>query len=319
MSLLITFLFSAMACWLISFPVVWVLKVFKIGQSIRQEGPSSHLMKAGTPTMGGIAIMVAILLFIIILINIDMELKYFALVLLFLAFSMLGFVDDLIKIRTRHNEGLTSRQKLFWQFVFAAIFALLLIWTGHNSDVSGILKQLHFDVPWIYFPFICLVIVGTANAVNLTDGLDGLAAGTLTVAFSAFAVISFYIQANDPGVVTSAAAGACFAFLWFNIYPAEVFMGDVGALGLGALLAGVAVILHMEIVLAIIGGVFLIEALSVIAQVSFFKAFGKRLLKMAPLHHHFELLGMSEPLVVAMFVVFGILFAIAGVVCSGIL
>jgi len=319
MSLVITFFFSAIACWLISFPVVWVLKVFKIGQAIRQEGPSSHLMKAGTPTMGGIAIMITVILFVIILINIDIDMKYFALVLLFLAFSVLGFVDDMIKIRTRHNEGLTENQKLFWQFVFSAIFAFLLIWTGHNSGVTGILKFLHFDIPWIYFPFICLVVVGTANAVNLTDGLDGLAASTLTVAFSAFAVISYNIQVTDPGVVTAAAAGACFAFLWFNVYPAEVFMGDVGALGLGALLAGIAVILHMELILVIIGGVFLIEALSVIAQVSFFKAFKKRIFRMAPLHHHFELMGMSEPLVVAMFVVLGILFAIAGVVCSTII
>jgi phospho-N-acetylmuramoyl-pentapeptide-transferase len=319
MNLVITFFFSAIACWLISFPVVWALKVFKVGQAIRQEGPSSHLMKAGTPTMGGIAIMITIILFVVILINIDIDLKYFALVLLFLAFSVLGFVDDLIKTQTRHNEGLTESQKLFWQFVFAAIFAFLLLWTGHNSGVTGILKQLHFDLPWIYFPFICFVVVGTANAVNLTDGLDGLAASALTVAFSAFAIISFNIQANDPGVVTAAAAGACFAFLWFNIYPAEVFMGDVGALGLGSLLAGVAVILHMELILAIIGGVFLIEALSVIAQVFSFKAFKKRILRMAPLHHHYELLGMSEPMVVAMLVAFGILFAIAGVVCSAII
>ena len=314
-----TFFFSAIACWLISIPVVWALKVFKIGQSIRQEGPSTHLMKAGTPTMGGIAIMVTILLFVIILINIDIELKYFALVLLFLAFSILGFVDDLIKIRTRHNEGLTGRQKLFWQFIFAAMFAALLIWTGHNNGVTGILKQLHFDIPWIYFPFICLVVVGAANAVNLTDGLDGLAASTLMIAFSAFAAISYYIQANDPGIISAAAGGACFAFLWFNLYPAEVFMGDIGALGLGSLLAGVAVILHMEILLAIIGGVFVIEALSVILQVGFFKAFNKRIFKMTPLHHHFELLGMSEPLVVAMFAIFGILFAIAGLVCSTII
>ncbi len=319
MSLVITFFFAAIACWLISIPMIWVLKVFRIGQNIRQEGPSSHLMKAGTPTMGGIPIIVTILLFVVILINIDIDLKYFALVLLFLAYAALGFVDDLIKIQKRQNEGLTGRQKLFWQFLFAALFASILVWRGHNDSVEGILKLIYFNNPWVYFPFTCLIVVGTANAVNLTDGLDGLAAGTLAIAFSAFAVISYCIQSNDPGIICAASAGAAIAFLRFNIYPAEVFMGDVGSLGLGALLAGVAIILHKELALAVIGGVFLIEALSVMAQVSFFRMFKKRIFRMTPLHHHFELLGMSEPLVVTLFVILGVIFAIAGVWCSTVL
>jgi len=318
MNLVMTFFFSAIACWLISVPVVWALKVFKIGQNIRQEGPSSHIMKAGTPTMGGIPILLTILIFLVILINVDIDPKYFALVLLFLAYSALGLIDDVIKIKKRQNEGLTGRQKLFWQFLFAAIFASILIWRGHNDSVDGILKLLYFNLPWLYFPFTCIVVVGTANAVNLTDGLDGLAASTLAIAFSAFAVISYNLQSNDPGIICATAAGAALAFLWFNIYPAEVFMGDVGSLGLGALLAGVSVILHKELILAVVGGVFLIEALSVIAQVSFYRAFKRRIFKMAPLHHHFELLGMSEPLVVVLFAVLGIIFAAAGVWCSAV-
>jgi phospho-N-acetylmuramoyl-pentapeptide-transferase len=316
MSLVITFFFSAIACWLISIPTIWILKVFRIGQNIRQEGPSSHLMKAGTPTMGGIPIIVSILLFAVIMINIDIDIKYFALVLLFLAYSALGFVDDLIKIQKRQNEGLTGRQKLFWQVLFAAIFVSILIWRGHNDGVEGILKLIYFNNPWLYFPFACLIVVGTANAVNLTDGLDGLATSTLAIAFSAFAVIAYNIQSNDPGIICAAAAGASLAFLRFNVYPAEVFMGDVGSLGLGALLSGVAIILHEELVLAVIGGVFLIEALSVMAQVSFYRAFKRRIFRMTPLHHHFELLGMSEPLVVTLFVIIGIILAVAGVWCS---
>jgi phospho-N-acetylmuramoyl-pentapeptide-transferase len=319
MSLFITFLFSAIACWLISIPAIWVLKVFKIGQNIRQEGPSTHLMKAGTPTMGGIPIIVTILLFVVILINIDIDIKYFALLLLFLAYAALGFADDTIKIQKRQNEGLTGRQKLFWQFLFAAIFASILVWSGLNGSVEGILKILHFNAPWLYFPFVCLIVVGTANAVNLTDGLDGLAASTLAIAFSAFAVISYYVQSNDPGIICAASAGASVAFLRFNIYPAEVFMGDVGSLGLGALLAGAAIILHKELALIVIGGVFVIEALSVMLQVSFFRAFKRRVFRMTPLHHHFELLGMSEPLVVTLFIILGIIFAVAGVWCSTVI
>ena len=319
MNLIVTFFFSAIACWLISVPIVWALKVFKIGQNIRQEGPSSHLMKAGTPTMGGIAILITILIFVVILINIDIDPKYFALLMLFLAYSALGFADDLIKIKKRQNEGLTGRQKLFWQFLFAAMFAAILVWRGHNDSVDGILKIAYFNLPWLYFPFTCLVVVGTANAVNLTDGIDGLATSTLAIAFSAFAVIAYNVQSNDPGIICAAAAGSTLAFLWFNIYPAEVFMGDIGSLGLGALLAGTAIILHKELALAVIGGVFLIEALSVIAQVSFYRAFKRRIFRMAPLHHHFELLGMSEPLVVALFALLGIIFAVAGVWCSTVL
>jgi phospho-N-acetylmuramoyl-pentapeptide-transferase len=313
MNLIVTFLFSAIACWLISVPVVWALKVFKIGQNIRQEGPSSHLMKAGTPTMGGISILLTIIIFSVILLNIDIDLKYFALILLLLAYSALGFIDDMIKIQKRQNEGLTGGQKLFWQFLFAAIFASILVWRGHNNGVDGILRIVYFNLPWIYLPFTCLIVVGTANAANLTDGLDGLAASILGIAFAAFAVIAYNLQANDPGIICAAASGATLAFLWFNIYPAEVFMGDVGSLGLGALLAGAAIILHKELVLMVIGGVLLIEALSVIAQVSFYKAFKRRIFKMAPLHHHFELLGISEPLVVLLFVIFGIIFAVTGV------
>jgi phospho-N-acetylmuramoyl-pentapeptide-transferase len=313
MNLVVTFLFSAITCWLISFPVIWILKVFKIGQNIRQEGPSIHQIKAGTPTMGGIPILLTVIIFIVILINIDIDIKYFALVLLFLSYAALGFLDDAIKLKKRRNEGLTRDQKTFLQLIFAVIFAGILVWTGHNNTVDHVLKSIYFDSPWAYFPFVCLIVIGGANAVNLTDGLDGLAGSTLAIAFAAFAVICFNIQSNDPGIIAASAAGACVAFLWFNHYPAEVFMGDVGSMGLGALLSGIAILMHMELVFVVIGGVFVIETLSVMIQVTFFRLFKRRIFKMTPLHHHFELLGMPEPLVVLMFMAAAIVFAVAGV------
>jgi len=319
MNLVITFFFSLVACWLICMPIIWALKVFKIGQNIRQEGPSSHLLKAGTPTMGGIPILLTILIFAIVLVNIDIDMKYFALMLLFLSFSLLGFIDDHIKIRRRHNEGLTARQKIVWQVIFAAIFAGILIMKGHNTGVQGVLKSLYFDQPWLYFPFVVFVVVGGANAVNLTDGLDGLLASTLTIAFAAIAFISYNLQLVDPGLIAATAAGATLAFLWFNIYPAEVFMGDVGSMGLGALLSGLAIMIHKELVYALIGGVFVLEAVSVIIQVFSYKVFKKRVFRMTPLHHHFELLGITEPLVVLIFAVIGIIAALAGVWASSIL
>lgn len=269
--------------------------------------------------MGGIAILATILIFTIIIINVDIDIRYFALILLFLGYAFIGMLDDTMKIKRRHNEGLTKDQKFLLQFIFAAIFAGILVWKGHYANVDPILKFIHFDSPWAYFPFVCLIVVGCANAVNLTDGLDGLAASTLVIAFSALAVISYNIQATDPGVVAATAAGATLAFLWFNHYPAEVFMGDIGSMGLGSLLAGVAILLHQELVLIIIGGVFVLETISVIIQVSFFRTFKRRLFKMTPVHHHFELMGMSEPLVVTIFAVLGLAFACLGVWVSTLL
>lgn len=319
MNLVIAFFFSMIACWLISMPIIWALKVFKIGQNIRQEGPSTHQLKAGTPTMGGIPILLTIIIFVVILINIDIDIKYFGLILLLLSYSLIGFVDDMIKIKKRQSQGLNERQKLFWQVLFACIFAALLIWRGHNAGVEGVLRILHFDLAWLYFPLTVLVVVGGANAVNLTDGLDGLAASTITIALMALAYIAYDMQLMDPGIIAASAAGATLSFLWFNLYPAEVFMGDVGSMGLGALLAGLAVMLHRELVFAIVGGVFLCEALSVIIQVTSFKLFKRRVFKMTPLHHHFELMGFSEPIVVAIFAFAGFVFAVAGVWLSSVL
>jgi len=313
MSLIITFFFALLVCWFISFPTVWLLKVFRVGQNIRQEGPISHLIKSGTPTMGGISIILTILIFIVVLINIDIAIRYLALILLFLSYAGIGFADDVLKIRKRQNLGLTARQKFILQIVFASIFLIVLIYEGHNTSVSGALKYLHFDSPWMYFPLALFVIVGGANAVNLTDGLDGLAASTLFIAFSAFAFIAYQMQLADPSIIAATAAGAALAFLWFNVYPAEVFMGDMGSMSLGVLLSGLAVILHKELVFAVIGGVFVLEALSVIIQVGSYRMFRKKIFMMSPLHHHFELMGIPEPLVVLLFVVAALIFASLGI------
>jgi len=312
MNLIIAFFFSLVACWLISNPIIWLLKVFKIGQNIRQEGPATHLLKEGTPTMGGIPILLTIILFMIIFVNVDIDMKYFGLLFLFLSYAAIGFIDNSLKLKRRQNEGLTGRQKLIWQVIFAAIFSGILVWGGHAGSVQGILKYLHFDLPWLYFPFACFVIVGGSNAVNLTDGLDGLATSTLTVAFAATAILAYSLQLMDPGIIAATAAGATLSFLWFNMYPAEVFMGDVGSMGLGALLSGLLILLHKELVFAVIGGVFLLEAVSVMIQVSCYKLFKRRIFKMTPLHHHFELMGLSEPVVVILFTAIGIIFAAVG-------
>lgn len=316
MHLIITFFFALLVCWFISFPVVWVLKVFRVGQNIRQEGPISHLIKSGTPTMGGISIILTIIIFVVVLINIDIAVRYLSLILLFLMYAGLGFADDIIKIRKRQNQGLTARQKLIFQILFAAFFVGVLVYEGHSTTVTGVLQYLHFNNPWLYFPLAVFVIVGGANAVNLTDGLDGLATTTLFIAFSAFAFIAYQMQLADPAIIAATAAGGTLAFLWFNIYPAEVFMGDLGSMSLGALLSGLAIMLHKELAFAIIGGVFVLEALSVMIQVGSYKLFRKKIFRMSPLHHHFELLGLSEPIVVLIFGVFALIFAALGVWAS---
>jgi len=313
LSLVFVFLSSLIIGWFISVPVVWALKVLRVGQTVREEGPASHRKKAGTPTMGGIAIVLTIFFFILIMINIDLSVKYSALLGLFVGFSIMGFADDFEKIRAKRNLGLTTWQKLFGQLVIASVFAASLVVLGHSNGVGGILKDIGFSNPFLYFTFIMLVIVGTSNAVNLTDGLDGLAAGTTCIAFIAFALVAYSLQYTDEAIICAIAGGAALSFLRVNLHPAEVFMGDVSSMPLGALLGGLAVLIHKELLLAVIGGVFVVEALSVILQVATYKLFRARMFKMSPLHHHFELSGVQEPVVVMIFYVAGIILAALGV------
>lgn len=313
LSLVFVFLSSLLIGWFLSIPVIWVLKVFRIGQVIRQEGPASHRRKAGTPTMGGFSIVFTILTLMLIMINVDLNVKYAALLGLFAGYSILGFADDFAKIRARQNTGLTALQKIFGQVAIASIFAGALVISGHTDGVGGILKYMYLDNPYLYFPFIVLVIAGASNAVNLTDGLDGLAAGTVPFAFIAFAFVAYSLQYTGEAVICAIAGGATLSFLRVNLFPAEVFMGDVSSLSLGALLGGVAVLCHKELLLIVIGGVFVVEAFSVILQVSTYKLFRARIFRMSPLHHHFELGGMREQTVVAVFCLAAAVFAALGV------
>ncbi|MEK6692865.1 MAG: phospho-N-acetylmuramoyl-pentapeptide-transferase [Nitrospirota bacterium] len=319
-ALMIAFL---MGPWLIK-----KLKEFKVGQQIRDDGPKSHFNKAGTPTMGGILIVGAIVISTILWT--DLKNKYVWL-LLFTTISLgiLGFVDDYLKIKRAESKGLRARYKFLWQIIIGLIVGLFLYIDPKdpNSSMLSIpfFKRWLIDLGLFYIPFAVIVIVGASNAVNLTDGIDGLATGLVGIAAmanAAFVYISGHVQFSKylqvlylPGtgeltVFCGAMLGACLGFLWYNSFPAEVFMGDVGSLSLGGALGALAVITKHEIVLTLVGGIFVIEALSVIFQVGAYKLTGKRVFKMAPIHHHFELKGWPEPKVIIRFWIVGIILAL---------
>lgn len=269
LSLLSSFVFTAI--------LLFVLKKYKLKQTERLEGPQSHKTKAGTPTMGGIGfiIVAAVLSFVFA------DPLYFPVIFLFLGYALIGLTDDLVKIIKHQNLGLTFWQKIISQVIIAALFS----W--------------QWGVP--YFFFLVFLIVGTANAANLTDGLDGLLTGTAVIAFAAFTVIAFKNYYFGGAMFCLIFIGALLGFLPFNFPRSKIFMGDTGSLAIGAALAGLAIVMQCELALAVIGFVFLVEALSVIIQVASYKMFKKRIFLMAPLHHHFELMGLSEFKVVMLF------------------
>lgn len=288
-----------------------LLRRLKFGQSIREEGPQSHLKKAGTPTMGGTVILLALSFTVLKFANQSMEL--FILMLITLGFGLIGFLDDFIKISLKRNLGLSSAQKLFGQLFIAVIIYFLLMNIGHSTAVFLPGSNWGIDLKWLYLPFVVLMLVGASNAVNLTDGLDGLLAGTSAVAFAAYAVIAWIHTDIQTAVFCAAMVGAVLGFLVYNAHPAKVFMGDTGSLALGGALAGAAIITKTELLLVIIGIVFVIETLSVLIQVISFQTRGKRIFRMSPLHHHFELSGWSEWRVVVTFWLIGLVFAGIGV------
>lgn len=307
-------LFSLIAAFLVAVLLgplfIPLLRRLKFGQSIREEGPQGHRKKAGTPTMGGTIILLALTLSVWKFANPTWELKMVLLVCL--GFGAVGFVDDFIKVVMKRNLGLTAKQKLFGQLLVAFVFFLMLQKAGYSSTVYVPGTDWGIDLGWGYLPFLLFLAVGTANAVNLTDGLDGLLAGSSAVAFGAYAVIASAYSMADVAVFCAATVGAVLGFLVFNAHPAKVFMGDTGSLALGGALAAVAVLTKTELLLALIGGLFVIEALSVIIQVISFKTRGKRVFRMSPIHHHFELGGWSEWRVVVTFWLVSVLFAGAG-------
>jgi phospho-N-acetylmuramoyl-pentapeptide-transferase len=273
---------------------------YKARQSIREEGPKSHRSKAGTPTMGGLFMILSAVL--VLVFNGLVDAPVFWLLLLTLGHCLLGFLDDFIKAEKKRNLGLTAKQKFTGQIILAVLFcygasrALNLPYS-----VAIPFTTMDISIGWLYYPFVVLVIVGASNAVNLTDGLDGLASGCCVIAFLAYAFYSLMIGLPDIASFASVFAGCCAGFLFYNYHPAKIFMGDTGSLALGGAIAGISVVTRSEFLLIFLGLIFVLEALSVILQVASFQLTGKRIFKMSPLHHHFELSGWSEVHVVWFF------------------
>lgn len=308
--------------------VIKRLRRFSVTQHIRDDGPQTHLGKTGTPTMGGVLIIISIL--ITILLWGDLTNAYIWVMVFSIAgFGAIGFADDYLKIIKKDSKGLRACYKFGAQMLLALMIGVFL-YMNPKDPFSAVLsvpffKKWLFDLGWFYIPFSVVVIVGSSNAVNLTDGIDGLAIGLVGIAVLATGIL-VYISGNFkfsqylqvlylPGtgeltVLCGAMLGASLGFLWYNSYPADVFMGDVGSLSLGGSLGTLAVITKHEIVLAVVGGIFVIETLSVVLQVSSFKLTGKRIFRMAPIHHHFELKGWPEPKVIVRFWIVGIMLAL---------
>lgn len=299
------------------FPL-WIklLQVRNIGQQVRADGPQGHLIKQGTPTMGGVLILIVVTVTFLLL-GTPTRLSILALGVT-LACGALGFIDDWAKVAHERSLGLRPRAKLLWQGIIAVVFCLLAVnWAGLSTAVVVPLTTASIDlgsiqttlsaagvdivIPWLYLAFVSVMIVGMSNAVNLTDGLDGLAAGTVTIVVMAFAGIAYRQDSLENALFAASIAGACIGFLWYNSYPADIFMGDTGSLGLGGAIAALAVITKSELFLVVIGGIYVIENMSVILQIASFKLTGKRIFRMAPIHHHFEMVGWSETKVMVRF------------------
>ena len=305
------------------------LREFQIGQQIRPEGPLSHQRKKGTPTMGGLLLIIAVVLPSLLWADLTNPFVWMVLMSTLL-YGVIGFTDDYLKITRKRSLGLTARQKMAAQIGVALLLAIALMWLVHEGRYTTqfsfpFFKKWTPDIGLFYAPWAMLVIVSAANAVNLTDGLDGLAIGTTMIASGTFAILAYvaghakvagYLDvpnvrgAGELAIICGAMVGASLGFLWFNCNPAQVFMGDVGSMALGGAIGTVAVLTKQEILLVFVGGLFVIEALSVILQVASYRLRGKRILRMAPIHHHFELAGWPEQKVVIRFWIVAIIFAL---------
>jgi phospho-N-acetylmuramoyl-pentapeptide-transferase len=282
-----------------------------IGQTIRDEGPEHHTTKQGTPTMGGLLIMTAAAVPYLVLSRITVaSLLVF---ILGLGGGLIGLADDLTKLSKKRSLGLNARTKMFAQLVLVALVAWAAVrFTGADTNVTIPLFQVSVPLGPAYYVLVFIVIAGFTNAVNLTDGLDGLAAGTVATCLLAYVGVTFLLGERDLAILAAALVGACVGFLWFNSFPASVFMGDTGSLALGASLAGFSVVTGTELLLVVVGGIFVVEAFSVSIQVISFKLFHKRVFLMAPIHHHFELKGWSETKIIVRFWIISSIFAAAG-------
>ena len=296
------------------------------GQPIRDDGPQSHLAKRGTPTMGGLLILTALIISLLLWMDLTNRFTW-ACLFVTTGFGLIGFMDDYAKVKKSHHNGVSGRLRLALEFAIAGLATWIIIDASSTDLYMPFVQGPVIDLGWWYIPFGAFVIVAFGNAVNLTDGLDGLASMPVIIASLAFMIIAYLVGnavfapylgiPHVPGVdnlavMCLAIVGATLAFLWFNAPPAAVFMGDTGSLALGGALGAIAVATHHEFVLAIIGGLFVVEALSVIIQVFFYKRTGRRVFRMAPIHHHFEQLGWSEPTVVIRFWIIAFVLALAG-------
>lgn len=311
--------------------VIQMLQKYQIKEKIREDGPQSHLVKSGTPTMGGLLILLATLLSTLLWANL-LNAYVWLVILAAVGFGLIGLCDDLSKLKT--GKGLTARVKIIYQVVLSLVIAIYLVYLEPGRSEYATLLNVPFlkdfqpDLGWAYLLLIVITIVGTSNAVNLTDGLDGLAIGPIIIAtftftgivyicghfnFAEYLMIQHVKGASELAVLSSAVVGASLGFLWFNAYPAQMFMGDVGSLSLGGSLGTIAAISKQELLLLLVGGIFVIEALSVIIQVGYFKySGGRRIFRMAPLHHHFEHLGWEEPKVIVRFWIIAVVLAMIG-------
>lgn len=326
--------FRAMLAFLLSFILVLIFQPVFIkliqtlglkGQPIRDDGPSSHSSKQGTPTMGGFVVIAAVTISTLLLTDLTNFYVWLTLIVM-LAHAALGFFDDWSKITKQNTKGVSGKTKLIWQFGIAAVAGILLMISGFSTDLLfPFFKDYSIHLSIFFIFFVALVVVGTSNAVNLTDGLDGLAIGpVMTVAgtyavfaylagnakYAAYLGIAYVPGAGELAIVLSSIMAAGLGFLWYNTFPAQVFMGDLGALALGGVIGFIAILVKQEIILVVAGGVFVIEALSVIIQRYYYKLTGKRVFRMAPIHHHFELAGWAEPKVIVRFWIISIVLAL---------
>lgn len=291
--------------------VIPFLHKIKFGQSIRQDGPQSHLKKKGTPTMGGfVFVLVPIFVLLFLMPKAFLDSKMQIVIVSYVGYSFIGFIDDFLIVVKKNNDGLTAGKK----FLLQTILAIVIFFMVQNTSTSIILPVLHteLDLGGLYFFLILIMYTAESNAVNLTDGLDGLSSGCVMIALAPFILLSIYQGEYGLAVFLMAVFGSLLGYLKNNFFPAKIFMGDTGSLALGGLLAGIAMVLKQEILLVIIGGIFVLETLSVVIQVTSYKLTKKRVFKMAPLHHHFELCGMNEKHVVLMFWSIEAVFAFIG-------
>lgn len=297
-----------------------LLKHFHIGQYVSHYVGERHLKKQGTPTMGGLIFIIPTLVALILLyINGSIEISHSLIILMFvfIAYALLGFVDDFLKIKFHNNKGLTIVTKLLVQMIIALVFFYIFMSNGGKSDLVITSLGIHIPLGWTFGLFILFLLVGTSNAVNITDGLDGLAAGLSAIAFFAFGIIAWntgwLVGYQEIAIFCFVLAGALLGFLVFNSHPAKVFMGDLGSLSLGAALATIAILTRHELSLALIGGIFVVETLSSLIQIIAIRKFNKKVFKRAPLHHHFEVMGLNEQDIVRYFWVAGLILAMAAI------